>query len=523
MSWSRFVDVKSSLLGKGISMSEPRHFFRRLFPAVALTGALTTALVFPLSTKLVARDSAALAQENQDTAESIEGAFTQIADNLGPATVSISALAEVAPSVSPFDFPGMPRRPRRGESPGGDPNERVLRPVGGSGVIVRPDGYIVTNDHVVEKARDGKVKVKLASGESYTGVVFRDKRSDLAVIKINPSKPLPTVKFADSDALKVGQWAIAIGSPFGQDNSVTAGIVSALHRKSMIGGANGRYYPELIQTDASINPGNSGGPLFNIHGELIGVNVAIDSPSGGSVGIGFAIPANSAKLVVDQLVAKGKVTRGYLGVKPIDIEPEVKRALGIDKGAYVAEVTGDGPADKAGIDPGDVVVRFNERPVSDESTLRHAIAISKPGTTVPITLLRSGKTLNLTATLEVFNDETEEDKKPAPTGEKSKSDDFEVEPITAEYREDLNLPESVKGVVVTKVKQGTPAEEAGLGRGLVIVSLNGKPVTTAEEVKSAVKAVPSGKVIMVKAVLPPAPNSPPGTKPSRAAFNIEVP
>lgn len=501
-------------------MSEPRSVSPGALPIAVLTGVLATALAFPLSTKLMARDPAALTQANQDTASSIEAAFTQIADTLGPATVSISAVSEVTPSPMEQLFPGAPRRPRR-ETPGGEPSdEPVLRPIGGSGVIVRADGYIVTNDHVVEKAREGKVRVKLASGESYTGTVYRDQRSDLAVIKINPEKPLPTVKFADSDALKVGQWAIAIGSPFGQDNSVTAGIVSALHRKSTIGGAiNGRYYPELIQTDASINPGNSGGPLFNIRGELIGVNVAIDSPTGGSVGIGFAIPANTAKLIVDQLVAKGKVTRGYLGIKPTDVEPEVRKALGVERGAYVAEVTGDGPADAAGIDPGDVVVRFNDRDVRDEASLRYAIATAKPGSTVPISLLRAGKPLTLTAKLEELKEEVVATAKPL-TRKPTESSDFEVEPITAENREDLNLPESVKGVVVTRVKVGTPAQEAGLGRGLVIVSLNGKPVSTPEDVKAAIKAVPSGRVIMVQALLP---NARPGAKPSRAAYNIEVP
>jgi len=499
---------------------ESRTFSRGALPLLALTGVFATALSFPLSAKLAARDSAAVVQEGRDTALSLEGAFIHLADTLGPATVSISALAEVPRTDLDSLFPGIPRRPRQ-QAPEGNSDEPILRPVGGSGVIVRADGYIITNDHVVEKARDGKVRVKLASGESYTGTVYRDQRSDLAVVKINAGKPLPTVKFADSEKVKVGQWAIAIGSPFGQDNTVTTGIVSALQRKSTIGGAvNGRYYPELIQTDASINPGNSGGPLFNIHGELIGINVAIDSPTGGSVGIGFAIPANTAKLVTDQLIAKGKVTRGYLGIKPTDVEPEVRRVLGVEKGAYVAEVTGGGPADSAGIDPGDVVVRFNNHEVRDEATLRYAIATATPGTQVPIALVRGGKTVTINAKLEEFKDERSQPAKP--TKKATESPDFEVEALTADNREELGLPASVKGVVVTKVKTGTPADEAGLGRGLVIVSINGKAVTTADEVKELVKAATPGTVLMVQAVLPLAPNAPSGTKLTRAAFTIDV-
>lgn len=502
-------------------MSEPRAFHRGTLPLLALTGVFATALSFPLSAKLSARDSAAVVQEGQDTALSLEGAFVHLADTLGPATVSISALAEMPRSDMDSLFPGIPRRQRQAPPEGGS-DEPVLRPVGGSGVIVRADGYIITNDHVVEKARDGKVRVKLASGESYTGTVFRDQRSDLAVVKINADKPLPTVKFADSEKVKVGQWAIAIGSPFGQDNTVTTGIVSALQRKSTIGGAiNGRYYPELIQTDASINPGNSGGPLFNIHGELIGINVAIDSPTGGSVGIGFAIPANTAKLVADQLIAKGKVTRGYLGIKPTDVEPEIRRALGVAKGAYIAEVTGGGPADSAGIDPGDIVVRFNDREVRDEATLRSAISTATPGAMVPIALVRSGKTVTLNAKLEEYKDDRSQPAKPS-TKKPTESPDFEVEALTADNREELGLPESVKGVVVTKVKTGTSADEAGLARGLVLISINGKPVATPDEVKAVVKSATAGQVLMVKAVLPLAPNAPAGTKLSRAAFNIEV-
>ena len=500
--------------------------------------ALTTGLIacaLPFSTRLVAREPAVRLQEGRETAQSLEVAFTQLAESVGPSAVSLSAIAEVPRASSPFEQffgpdapPGQGRRRRPSPAPvpptnppaeSDETEEPLLRPVGGSGVIIHSDGYILTNDHVVEKARDGKVKVKLSTGETFTGMVFRDARSDLAVVKISAGRPLPAVKFADSTRIKVGQWAIAIGSPFGQDNTVTAGIVSALQRKSTIGGLmDGRYYPELIQTDAAINPGNSGGALLNIKGELIGINVGIDTPSGGSVGIGFAIPANTAKLVSDQLIAKGKVTRGFLGLNPADIEPEVKSALKVSTGAYVAQVSGGGPADTAGLEPGDIITRFGTNEVRDEVSLRNAIATTRPGTKVPILVSREGKALTLNATLEELKDERSAAVKPAISRKPAEPLEATLEPLSAELRTELKLGEAAKGVLVAQVKAGTPTDEAGLVRGMVIQSVNGTSVTTAEEAKKAAGAARPGGVIMLRVLLPSR-----SGKPSRAAINIPVP
>ncbi|MCX6366156.1 MAG: trypsin-like peptidase domain-containing protein [Armatimonadetes bacterium] len=502
----------------------------------ALTGGLIACAV-PFSARLVAREPAARLQEGRDTAQSLEVAFTQLAESMGPSAVSISAVAEVPRSRSPFEqflgpdapqTPGQGQRRRRPNTPapapapgasGDEADDTVLRPVGGSGVIIRSDGYILTNDHVVEKARDGKVKVKLSSGETFTGKVFRDSRSDLAVVKIDAGRALPAVKFADSGRIKVGQWAIAIGSPFGQDNTVTTGIVSALQRKSTIGGPlDGRYYPELIQTDASINPGNSGGPLFNIKGELIGINVGIDTPSGGSVGIGFAIPANTARLVSEQLIAQGKVTRGFLGMNPTNIEPEIKQALKLSAGAYVSQVTGGEPADMAGLEPGDVITRFGTNDVRDEVSLRNAIATTKPGTKVPILVSRAGKELTLSATLKELPDERSATAKTATNRKPAQPLEATLEPLDAEIRTELKLEEAVKGVFVTEVKSGTPTDEAGLSRGMIIQSVNGTSVATVEELKKVASTVRSGGIVMLRVLLPSRTG-----KPSRAAINVPVP
>ncbi|MFM7321780.1 MAG: S1C family serine protease, partial [Armatimonadota bacterium] len=268
-------------------MNPEKRLWIGALPALIAGGATAAFFLGSGQRDVTAQGTAKAQSEDRATAVSLESAFTRIADTIGPATVSIQAEV-TAPSRrggidvegDPLEemIPGPRRAPRTGTSVG-------------SGVIVDATGSILTNDHVVEGAKDGKVVVKMSDGTTYPGTVSRDPRSDLAVVKITAGKPLPYVRFADSDALKVGQWAVAIGSPFGKENTMTTGIVSALHRKTDISeGVTGRYYPSLIQTDAAINRGNSGGPLLNIRGELIGINVAIFSPTGTSAGIGFAIP-----------------------------------------------------------------------------------------------------------------------------------------------------------------------------------------------------------------------------------------
>jgi serine protease Do len=238
----------------------------------------------------------------------------------------------------------------------------------GSGVIVRSDGYILINDHVVAGA--DRVTVTLLDGRQFPGKVFRDPKSDLALIKINADN-LPAAQLADSDSVRIGQWALAFGSPFALNDTMTVGVVSSLNRREEIGeGGTNRLYPILIQTDASINPGNSGGPLVDVYGRVVGVNVAIESPSGGNVGIGFAIPANTARFIMDQLISKGAVTRGYLGLAPASLSYEDQQRYNIKQGALVTEVQDGTPAAKAGFQVEDVIVRYDNKLVAGEATFR---------------------------------------------------------------------------------------------------------------------------------------------------------
>jgi serine protease Do len=438
---------------------------------------------------------------DQSGAASLEASFMKIADTIGPATVSVQADVE-APARrgrqeleipdDPLDlFQGPPRGPRSGTSVG-------------SGVIVDASGSILTNDHVVEGAKNGRVTVKLADGTTYPGTVSRDPRSDLAVVKIKAGKPLPYVRFADSDALKVGQWAVAIGSPFGKENTMTTGIVSALHRKTDISdGMSGRYYPSLIQTDAAINRGNSGGPLLNIRGELIGINVAIFSPTGTSAGIGFAIPANTAKVVMDQLIAKGRVVRGSLGVVPEDVPADLRGALGTTQGAYIRQVTVGSPADKAGLQAGDVIVRFNNKPITDEAMLRDSIAAAGPGANSQIEVLREGKRRTVTALL----GELKENRPGAPTPAEAKpySDraqemGFRIESITPDAREKMALPAEIDGLLVRNVEPGSVADTAGLRPGMIVVQANSRPVATAKGFDSLLAKLKSGDLLTLRVV-----------------------
>jgi serine protease Do len=367
-------------------------------------------------------------------------------------------------------------------------------------VIVRPEGYIVTNDHVVEDAKGGNVTVTLADGTEYPGTVIHDDVSDLAIVQIKAKKPLPFVKFADSRQLKVGQWAVAIGSPFGQNNTMTTGIVSALSRKATI---QSRPYPELIQTDASINPGNSGGPLLNIKGELIGVNVAIDSPTGTSAGIGFAIPANRAKDVVEQLVSKGKVTRGYLGLTPDPVTPEIQKALGVTKGAIIRTIAANSPAQKAGLEVGDVVTRIGERSIEDEYAFRDAIAHATPGQSIALFVVRDGSPLTLKATPGERPAATSDSgtmTKPRAPKAPGNTTGLSFEALSEKDRADFG--KTAQGVFITAVRRGSPAATSGLQPGLLIIAANNQKITTPAALTTLLASAKSGDVFVLRVMLP---------------------
>jgi len=369
---------------------------------------------------------------------------------------------------------------------GNMPREQKRRSLG-SGFIVSDDGYILTNNHVIEKADE--ITVTLLDKEEFKAkVVGADTKTDIALIKINAGKKLPHVALGDSEKLEIGEWVVAIGNPFGLGHTVTAGIVSAKGR--IIGSGP---YDDFIQTDASINPGNSGGPLFNLQGEVVGINTAIIQ---GGQGIGFATPIHLAKAVLSQLKEKGKVTRGWLGVYIQRLTPEVAESLSVPgkKGALVADVTKDGPAEKAGIKSGDVIVSFNGRSVSDEHELPQMVAATKPGSKVTIGVIRDGKDVKVPVTIA----EMEGEKAAAGPGGKSeltKGLGLAVQDITPEIAQQFEI-ENRKGVIVTHVEDGSAADDAGFQDGDIIRSINRQPVKNLQEFGNVLKKLKGEKTVL---------------------------
>ena len=405
----------------------------------------------------------------------VQDAFINIAQAVEPTVVNIKAQRlHGADTVdgSGSDSPPPPSR-RRGSPPPSLPFPIPRRSEAtGSGVIVRADGYILTNDHVVEGASGGIVTVTLSDGREYQGRVSEDSKSDLAVVKIDPgTTPLPVAGFADSSAVRPGQWAIAVGSPFDLQNTMTVGVISAVGRHQSIGGeSSARYYPDLIQTDAAINPGNSGGPLFNIDGKVVGINVAIESPVEGSAGVGFAIPSAIALSVMDALIQSGKVTRGYLGIAPEDLTPALQVQYGQKEGAFVHDVKIDSPAGKAGIQAADIITSYGGRPVHSEVGLRAMISATPPARMVAIAYVRDGQPGLASVTLgtaPVLPGDTAPAAAPTkPIVPAANPLGLNVRSLTATDRVTLTLPPTTTGVYITGTDPGSPAETAALTAGL---------------------------------------------------------
>jgi serine protease Do len=348
----------------------------------------------------------------------------------------------------------------------------------GSGVIVSKDGYILTNNHVVDNATE--VKVTLQDGRELTAkVIGRDANSDIAVVKID-AKDLPTLPMADSSKVEVGDIVLAVGNPFGVGQTVTEGIVSATGRGNM----GIEDYEDFIQTDAAINPGNSGGALVDINGRLVGINTAILSQSGGYQGVGFAVPSDLARNVMDSLIKYGHVTRGYLGVMIQDVTPALEKEFDLKgtQGALVGDVVPDGPAAKAGLKNGDVISEFNGKKVTDSRRLKLAVADIAPGTTVPMKVLRNGAEKSFEVTLKQLPGSEQLAQNPA-----SKNSDtgtlngVAVSDLTQKERRDFNVPDDIKGAVVTSVEADSPAAEAGLKEGNVIEEINRHTVKSADD------------------------------------------
>ncbi len=390
---------------------------------------------------------------------------------------------------SPFDDFFRRRAPRRDEL-----KERQFRQSGlGSGFIINAEkGYIVTNHHVIDKADD--IKVRLSDQREFDGkIVGHDQKTDIAVIQIK-AENLKALSLGDSDKLTVGEFVIAIGSPFGLSETVTAGIVSAKGRSNLAL----EDYEDFIQTDAAINQGNSGGPLLNVDGKVVGVNTAILSQTGGYMGVGLAIPINLARPIIDQLIDTGKVVRGWLGVMIQDVTPDVAEKFGLERpeGALVSQVFDDTPAGKAGIKPGDVIITYDSEKVENVARLRARVAATAPGTKVNIVVLRDGKRQTLAVEIGTLTDEVVA----AARGETTSAAlGVSVQDLTPELAKTLGV-KAANGVAVTSVDEGGPAARKGIKRGDVILEVDRKPVGTVAEFDAALHAADVKKGVLLLVV-----------------------
>ena len=377
-----------------------------------------------------------------------------------------------------------------------DEKDGVARKVSslGSGFVIDPSGLVVTNNHVIEGADEIIINFTDGTKLKVVKILGHDPKTDLALLKVEPKKPLKAVSFGDSAKMRVGDWVMAIGNPFGLGGSVTVGIISATKRD-----INAGPYDDFLQTDAAINRGNSGGPLFNMEGQVIGVNTAIISPTGGSIGIGFAVPANSAVQVLDQLKQYGETRRGWLGVHVQNVTEEVAGSLGLPepKGALVAKVSPGSPAAAAGIEPSDVILKFDGQAIENMRGLPRAVAATPIGKAVSIELLRKGKPMAFTITVgrlpeeENVEDAVKSEEEPAPQPETEREDllGLSIAPLTDELRERYRIGASIEGVIITEVKPDSPAAQKNVKAGDVIVEVTQEKVKQPQDVMARLQAV----------------------------------
>lgn len=456
---------------------------------VGLIAGLTLSSSFSLHQQSYAQD-ARISRESIDLLSKTNRAITEVVASVQPSVVNISSVRTVkaAEGQNPFSQDPFFRRFF------GDDFRRFERPKEhrksglGSGVIVDSNGYVLTNNHVIRGAEE--ITVTLSDKREFKGkVVGTDQKTDLAVIKIDAER-LPVIRIGDSDSLKIGETVFAIGNPFGLTQTVTVGIVSATGRAN-VGIAD---YEDFIQTDAAINPGNSGGALVNIRGELIGINTAIFSTSGGYQGIGFAIPSNMAKVVMESLIKQGRVVRGWLGVSIQPLTNDLVKQFNLrdDNGVLVGDVVEDSPAEKAGIQRGDVIIEFKGREVKDVRQLRNMVADSSPGSTVTVKLIRDGKV----KTVEVQVAEMASDVPGESQAVDNRFRGVSVQSLTPQLKESLKIPKRIAGVVVTDIDADSPAEGI-LQRNDIIMEIGRKPIRSIKDYEEAVSGIRQDESILL--------------------------
>jgi serine protease Do len=449
------------------------------------------------TTYAIERGQAQAAQQQLAVASDLSQAFQQVARALRPSVVSVSSVKHVQanrPQTRRFETPDELRQFFGNDdlferffempSPPGGSEQRGFEQRGlGTGVIVSEDGYVLTNNHVV--AGSDEVTVTLSDKRQLTAqVVGTDKPTDIAVVKID-ARDLQPAKLGDSSKLEVGQWALAMGSPFGLDQTVTAGIISAVGRSNM----GITDYEDFIQTDAAINPGNSGGPLVNLQGEVIGINTAIATRTGSYQGVGFSIPINMARRVMDSIINTGGVTRGYLGAIIQDLTEDLAHSFGYQsiEGVLIGDVVPDGPAAKAGIKAGDIVTSLNGNKVTSASELRNAIAATDPDTQVTLEVFRDGKSQKLTVTVGKLNRDTVPTATATPGKAQTEKLGMSVQDLTPDIAQQLRLDASARGVVVTDLDPNGLAARAGLREGDLIVGVGGQAVKSVMDFRTATK------------------------------------
>jgi serine protease Do len=432
----------------------------------------------------------AISREAIETLSKTGAAMAEVVAAVKPAVVNISSTRTIKSQGMPHPFLNDPLLKKFfGDEYGGLEKPKEFKQASlGSGVIADRDGYILTNNHVVKDADD--IKIRLSDKREFKGkVIGTDPKTDLAIIKIEAHN-LPVMKMGDSDKMRVGETVIAIGNPFGLNQTVTSGIVSAVGRAN-VGIAD---YEDFIQTDAAINPGNSGGALVNVRGELIGINTAIFSTSGGYQGIGFAVPSNMAKAVMDSLIKSGKVVRGWLGVSIQPVTPDLAKQFGLkeEKGALVGDVIEEGPAEKSGIQRGDVIVAYDGKEVTDPTGLRNMVAGTPPDKQVEIKVLRAGtpKTMNVVIT-----------ELPSNLLKTAKEFDnllkgIQVQEITPEIKKKLNIPKHATGVIVSGIEEGSAAGGI-LAQGDILIEINKKKIASLKDYEAAASKIKSGEDILL--------------------------